>query len=611
MINNADNFAAFDFSVGYWVLAIACIAASAGVWFYYRYRSSSHVRIAQENVLIAALLDIEESAVLANKHGYVEFINPSAEQLFRQKVRSARGKYHSDLFHLLDRIKHTPINWLDSGRLGQQLSFQDCLLNCVGLQDLETTYLVRPFALDGKNTDHFLLLLKDQAEVRALQAHLNYLRTNDQQTKLLNRKSFELKLKQALDEVMHNGVKHAFCHVALDQFKVVNDTLGHSAGDSFIEHISSLLRDSIDKKRDVLARIGGDEFGILFRETEPVAALRKAEEVRNKLVRHAFIWNGSEHRITASIGFVPLHRESGTPNRVLSIADAACRVAKDKGGNRLHLYRPDDAAINKHRGQLVWVSRLRKAFEGGQFHLYAQPIHNLEPREYLKHFSHYEILLRLFDEKGQPVSPDEFIPAAEYYSMMPKVDRWVVRELLMQIKALARRPNCPVFSINLSGQSLDDSKFLPYVLEAIRRSGVPPSVLCFEITERVAISNLELARKFIDTLKLLGCDFSLDDFGTGVSSFGYLKELPVDYLKIDGSFIKDIATDEVGRAMVQSINQIGQLMAVKTIAEYVENDQIIAILREIGIDYGQGYGISKPIPLPAVIEKHMNMEPGH
>lgn len=574
---------------------------------YWQKKLRNQSQLFQQNILISALLDVNESAVLVGDGGTIEFINPSAEQLFRCKTLNARGKYHSDLFHLLRPLKRSPIDWLEQGKSGKQVMFRECLLSCSGLQDLEVSYLVRSITINqygGTNSSYFLLLLRDQAEMRALRAHLTYVQTNDAQTKLLNRKSFESKLRIALDETRQRGLKHAFCHVSLDQFKVVNDTLGHNAGDLFIERIADLLKSSIDKNHDVLARIGGDEFGILFRESEPVAALRKSEKVRTSLAQFPFKWDGKVHKVTASIGFVPIQKNSGTPNHLLSVADATCRVAKEKGGNRLYLYRPDDVAIKKHRGQLTWVGKLKTAFETGQFELYAQPIHALENREFLKPYSHYEVLLRLFDSDGKPISPDEFIPAAEYYSMMPKLDRWVVTELLSKIKPLQGKKGL-IFAINLSGQSLDDPKFLPFVLEAIRRESIVPKMLCFEITERLAINNLELARKFIDTLKKLGCSFSLDDFGTGVSSFGYLKELPVNYLKIDGSFIKDIATDDVGRAMVQSVNQVGQLMSVKTIAEYVENDQIIKILRDMGIDYGQGYGISKPMPIATVITNHL------
>ena len=609
-MNEAATSSALIHSIAYVLVFLLGAAISAGAWWFYRRRSPLSNRLVHENLLIDIMMSIPESAILANKNGFIVFINPAAERLLRTQSRSARAKYHSELFHLLDPIKQVPINWLDAKQAGQQARFQPCLLNCTGLQDLETTFLVRSFSLEGGSADHFLLLLQDQAELVALQAHLAYLQKNDQHTRLMNRKAFEVALKVSLDEARQQGVKHAFCQLALDQFKAVNDTLGHSAGDAFIERIADLLKNAIDKKRDVLARIGGDEFGVLFREIEPVEALRKSEQLRHLIMSHEFVWDGQTHHITASVGFIPIQSQTGTTNRVMSIADTACRVAKSKGGNRLHVYRPDDPEISKHRGQVVWIGRLKQAFEQEQFQLYAQPIQPLEPKEFLRPFHHYEILLRLFDDSGKSISPDEFIPAAEYYSMMPMLDRWVVKKLLRAIAGIARKQSHLVFAINLSGQSLDDPQFLPYVQEAIKLSGVPPTMLCFEITERVAINNIELARKFIDTLKTQGCSFSLDDFGTGVSSFSYLKQLPVDYLKIDGSFIKDILTDDVGRAMVQSVNQIGQLMAVKTIAEYVETPQIIQLLREIGIDFGQGYGISKPIPLPQIIERHIEEQAG-
>ncbi|HPE59683.1 MAG TPA: EAL domain-containing protein [Thiolinea sp.] len=561
-------------------------------------------RLLQLNVAISALMDIDEAAILVARDGRVQFINPAAEKLFKTRMHTARGRLYNDLFQLLDPARRTAIKWLERCGAGQHHHFQDCLLNCPGIQELETAYLGRPFSLNGSRMDSFLLLLRDHAEVRALQNHLRYLQTNDQQTRLLNRKTFEVKLKVALDEARMSDVKHSFISVSLDQFKAVNDTLGHGAGDIFIERVADLLRGQIDKRRDVVARIGGDEFGILLRDMEPIEALRTAERVRQAIMQHGFSWEGHNHKITASIGFVPIHRNSGTPNHLLSLADAACRVAKNKGGNNLHVYRPDDAEVERQRGQLHWVSLLNQAFEAGQFKLVAQPIHPLEGRAFQRPYHHYEILIRLYDSEGKILSPDEFIPAAEYYSMMPKLDRWVITDLLNQLTRIGTQEPQPVFSVNLSGQSLDDPRFLGFVLDAIRRKGVSPRMLGFEITERVAINNLVLARKFVDTLRALGCCFSLDDFGTGVSSFGYLKELPMDYLKIDGSFIKDIVTDDVARAMVQSVNQVSQLMAVKTVAEYVENEQIIAILREIGVDYGQGWGISKPIPLPLVIGRH-------
>jgi len=589
------------------LLLLFLILVLAGLLLFRRRKDSQSVddvRLLPLNVAISALMDIDEAAVLVGRDGKVQFINLAAEKLFKTRMHTARGRLYLDLFQLLDPARRTPIKWMEQCSAGQHHHFQDCLLNCRGIQELETAYLGRPFSLNGSRVDSFLLLLRDHAEVRALQIQLRYLLTNDQQTRLLNRKNFEVKLKVALNEARISDVRHSFINVSLDQFKAVNDTLGHGAGDIFIERVADLLRGQIDKRRDVVARIGGDEFGILLRDMEPTEAIRTAERIRLAIMQYGFSWEGQNHRITASIGLVPIHRDSGTPNHLLSLADAACRVAKNKGGNILHVYRPDDAEIKRQRGQLHWVSLLNKAFEAGQFKLVAQPIHPLEGRAFQRPYHHYEILIRLYDAEGKILSPDEFIPAAEYYSMMPKLDRWVISNLLSHLGAVGAKEPQPVFSVNLSGQSLDDPGFLKVVLDAIRHKGISPKMLGFEITERVAINNLALARRFVDTLRGLGCRFSLDDFGTGVSSFGYLKELPMDYLKIDGSFIKDIVTDDVARAMVQSVNQVGQLMAVKTVAEYVENEQIIAILREIGVDYGQGWGISKPIPLPLVIARH-------
>lgn len=588
------------------LLLLLTLGVMAAAWWWMKRNFQQRLQLAQQNALVSALMDVEETAILVNSQGRIESMNPSAERLLGYRLRQARNKHHNDILLLADSIKHTPIDWVKMARSSAPSIFRAGLLSSKNLQELQASFLARVVNMDGIDEPFVLLLLKDQAEIKALQVRLKYLEMHDPRTGLLNRRFFEISLKNALDEARQQGVKHSYIHIALDQFKLVNDTIGHSAGDAFIERVSVLLKGSIDQRRDVLARIGGDEFGILFREIEPAQALKFSELIRLRIEKEQFKWNAHNHQITASIGFVPILKRSGTPNRVLSLADAACRVAKGKGGNHLHIYRPDDEEIKKHRGQLVWLGRLRKAFEKGQFRLFAQPIHSLIPAEFQKPFHHYETLIRLFDENGQPISPDEFIPAAEYYSMMPQMDRWVVRALIKELQKINRFEPLPIFAINLSGQSLDEEEFLQFVLDEIRNAQINPKMLCFEITERVAINNLDLANKFIDTLKEIGCSFSLDDFGTGVSSFSYLKSLPVDYLKIDGSFIRGIQTDDVARTMVESITQVGQVMNVKTIGEFAENDEVIRILREIGIDYGQGYGISKPIPLPEVMAAHVD-----
>ena len=579
-----------------------------------RHNTRNQIYLAQQNMLVSALADVQELAVLVDDKGIISFINPAAERLLKTKMRSARGKACGQFFTLFDPLTRTPLLWLDRAKsnTNDRLDIPLALLSAGGLNELRVSCSVQWLQYEGHDGFYFMLLMRNQTELQELQVRMEYIGLHDAHTTLLNRKGFEIRLKLAIDQVRQHGVKHSFCLIAMDQFKLVNDSMGHSGGDELIKRIANLLKDEIDAKRDILARLGGDEFGILLQEVEPSVAIQAVERIYKKLSQYNFSWNDMNQQVTASIAFVPFYKALVSPNnrqisvsRILSVADNACRVAKAKGGNRIHIYRPNDQEVNKQRGNLVWLGKLKKAFEAGNFRLVAQPIQSLDVKAFKKPFHHYEVLIRLYDEKEQPIPPDEFIPAAEYFSMMPRLDRWVVRKLVTSLRDITQRVPCPVFAVNLSGQSLDEPDFLQFVLDEIHHAGISPAMLCFEITERVAIHNLELAHKFIETLRNLGCSFSLDDFGTGVSSFSYLKSLPLDYLKIDGSFIKDIATDTVAEAMVRSVSQVGHLMGVKVIAEYVENDQVIQIVRDIGVDYGQGYGISKPIPLEDVIKRHI------
>ena len=585
---------------------IGLLLLGVGFFVFYKKHLKERWYLIQQNMLINTLAGVHESAVLVRPNGLLEFINPAAEKLLKYKVRSARGKHFTELFSLMEANTRQVIPWLERVQLTphEKLSTQVAILHTTSIGDLQVLFSVQKAHYAESDVSAWLLLIRDQTELNALQLRLDYLEQHDPQTLLLNRKSFELRLKLAIEQVQRHGIKHSFCLISMDQFKIINDSMGHNAGDVLIERISRILKEEIDSRRDLLARLGGDEFGILFGENEPSMSLRSAERIRQRLEQYAFEWNKTRHNISSSIAFVPIYKGLNTPNRILSVADAACRVAKSKGGNRIHLYKPNDQDVLKQRGHMVWLGRLKKAFEAGNFKLVAQPIHPLNAVEFQHAFHHYETLIRLYDENNQPVAPDEFIPAAEYYSMMPRLDRWVVHNLIQALTQITQKEPLPVFAVNLSGQSLDESDFLKFVLDEIQQANINPAMLCFEITERVAIHNLDLARKFIKTLKDLGCSFSLDDFATGVSSFGYLKSLPVDYLKIDGSFIKDIINDVVAAEMVRSVNQVGHMMGIKVIAEYVENDQIIQLLREIGVDFGQGYGISKPIPMADVVKQH-------
>ncbi|MGB3915841.1 MAG: diguanylate cyclase, partial [Thiothrix litoralis] len=375
------------------LLGLTVVAALVWGAFSMRRQFKSQLRLAQQNMLVSSLADTQEAAILVDVNGVVDFINPAAEKILKYKIRSARGKHYGELFTLIDSLTHHPIPWLDTAKRNDRPLLRNALLNANGLNDLQVTYTVQPILYEDAEQPCYMVMVRDQTELHAMQLRLDHVQMHDPQTMLLNRKSFELRLKVAIDQVRQHGVKHSFCLISMDQFKLVNDTMGHGGGDMLIERIARMLKDEIDVRRDILARLGGDEFGILFQEIEPAVAIRAAEQIRIKLEQYAFDWNKMRQRVTASVAFVPLYKLLKTPNRILSEADAACRVAKAKGGNRIHIYKPDDQEILKQRGNMVWLDRLKKAFEAGNFRLVAQPIHDLRPAEFKKPFSHYEVLI--------------------------------------------------------------------------------------------------------------------------------------------------------------------------------------------------------------------------
>jgi diguanylate cyclase (GGDEF)-like protein len=383
----------------------------------------------------------------------------------------------------------------------------------------------------------------------------------------------------------------------LDQFKVVNDTCGHIAGDELLRQLSEILQNAV-RHSDTLARLGGDEFGILMEHCTLAQAQRAVSAIQKTIQNFQFSWEGQSFHIGVSIGLVAISEATPSITELLKQADAACYMAKDLGRNRIHVYNPDDTQMVLRQGEMQWVTRINQAVEENRFTLYVQSIVPLHKSTDM----HYEFLLRMIDERGQIISPVTFLPAAERYDLMHKIDVWVVENAF---KLLASNPDLVeqthFFSINLSGQSLSSVQFLDSVIAQIKDLNIDPSKICFEVTETAAISNLRAATHFIASLRELGCQFALDDFGSGLSSFGYLKNLKVDYLKIDGIFVKDIADDPIDHAMVKSINDIGHVMGMKTIAEFVESDKIKSMLRKLGVDYAQGYEIGRPQPFEEIL----------
>jgi diguanylate cyclase (GGDEF)-like protein/PAS domain S-box-containing protein len=545
------------------------------------------------------LESIGDGVITTDAGGYIVYLNPVAEELTGWTQAQAEGRPLAEVFRVIDeRLGHErgyPLHLcLHDGRMLRHESRHSLLRKDdrrFSVQDSAAPIRDRSGRILGA-----VVVFHDTTEMQHLASRMAFLATHDSLTGLLNRHEFEVRLQQALESARRDGRQHAVCYLDLDQFKIVNDTCGHVAGDELLKQLTHRLHGEM-RSTDVLARLGGDEFGVILEDTDVDTAYRVADGLRQTVKDFRFVWEDRAFEIGVSIGLVPLSADSGSMTDVLSAADSACYVAKDMGRNRVHIYQPDDAALARRHGEMQWVQRINDGLGNQRFQLYGQRIAPLAADGQ----TICEILLRL-EEPGMPlIPPSAFIPAAERYYLMPAIDRWVIARAFAVLRegdsVLAPSCRASIYAINLSGQSLCDDQFLDYVIEHLRQSGIAPERLCFEITETAAIANLTRAITFIARLKDMGCRFALDDFGSGLSSFGYLKNLPVDYLKIAGNFIQDIAVDPVDHAMVDAINQIGHVIGLQTIAESVENEAVLAKLRLLGVDYVQGYGIESPQPL--------------
>ena len=449
-------------------------------------------------------------------------------------------------------------------------------------------------AVRDANLDLVLVTCEDIDDTYRLSELLSFQAQHDELTGLANRKSLEGRLHQVIDSAHSEHSEHALAIVDLDQFKLINDACGAEAGDELLRRVARLLKGAA-RKRDIVARIGGDEFAVLLEDCSLAAALATAEALRAAIEREVFTWRERAHAVTASVGIVPINDLCDTPSSVLSMADTACYAAKDSGRNRIHTYEPDNVPVLQRHGEMRWATRIQQALHEQRFELCRQRI---EPLAAPAGGAHYEILLRMRDELGLVIMPGEFLPAAERYNLSSRLDRWVISNVFAWLgraaDELAALGQC---CINLSGQSIGQADMLDFILDTLAAGVVPPHKICFEITETAAIADLVQATRFMQRLKECGCRFALDDFGSGFSSLAYLKQLPIDYLKIDGAFVRDMANDSIDFAMVRSINDIGHLMGKLTVAEFVENSQTVELLRGVGVDFVQGYALSRPVPL--------------
>ena len=549
------------------------------------------------------LTAIGDAVLTTNTQGQVVYMNPAAEALLSHAAADATGKPLAQLLIFGDDITPTSADMLVQSTLRGDHAAMESIHRT--LLRLDQTLV--PVKLVGSPIRHrgmligAVLVLHDVTREQHYVEQLSWQASHDALTGLVNRREFERRLEALLAQPRQPGREGSLLYVDMDQFKLVNDTCGHPAGDEMLREVCRMLQSHL-RDGDTLARLGGDEFGILLKECPPGPSARIAEQLRQAGHELRVQWEGKQLRTGLSIGMVQLIPALNTIQEAMRVADMACYRAKEGGRNRVFIYQTEDIEMSRREGDMDWVRRLRVALEHNRFQLHAQTINALQGPG--QPGLHIEVLLRLNEEAGQLVSPGCFIPAAEHYGMMPAIDRWVVKHTLQHMAHHQKAANgVPVHTcaINISGTSLGDESLLQYIHDEIKQSGVAPHLLCFEITETSAISHLPSAVRLMKDLQQIGCRFALDDFGVGMSSFTYLKQLPVDYLKIDGSFVRDMLSDPTNRAMVEMINHIGHVMGKQTIAEFAESPAIVDTLREIGVDYAQGYALTRPVPIDQLL----------
>jgi diguanylate cyclase (GGDEF)-like protein/PAS domain S-box-containing protein len=568
-------------------------------------RKMMRQRVAFENALKVEkqraqvmLSSLGEAVISTDADGRLEYMNPIAERLTGCTMAEGRGLPLSLLFGIVDEGTGEANDRLIDQSLDESIILDRQLLVRRDSSEVAVSIIGAPLHSDDRATG-VVLVLRDMTSEREFLARLSWQASHDTLTGIVNRREFETRLEKALGKLSYQAGEHSLMFLDLDQFKVVNDTCGHAAGDQLLKQTAALLQEDLGTD-GLLARLGGDEFGVLLEDCDANSAVGIAERLRFAVQELRFVWNGRTFNISVSIGLVQV-AEAGAIEETLRAADIACYTAKEKGRNRVQVYHPSDTELVQRVGEMAWVQRIRNGLDEQRFCLFAQEIRALNKDE--PDHSHVELLLRLRDEDGKLVQPGSFMPAAERYGLMPLIDRWVVRNALALIASrLSTSGLFPISScaINLSGATFGDDDFVDYVRRQFEINQVPPGMICFEITETSAIADLLSAKRFIQALKKLGCRFSLDDFGTGMSSFAYLKQLPVDYIKIDGSFVTEMLNSKIDRAMVEMIVRIAKVMGKRTIAEFVESGEILEGLREIGVDYAQGYAVGKPSPFEAM-----------
>lgn len=579
------------------LIAITISAFIARTTIRYTRRAESRLHREKEKAQVT-LYSIAEGVITTNDHGQIESLNAAAKHITGWSTQQAQGRKISEILDTLGEGQENAIESLVDQALAQggvHTASSEVTFKGAAAREHVIEASAAPIRDETSVVAGAVLIFRDITEMHALSHELRLHASHDSLTGLLNRREFEVRLGEAIHDARENGTEHVLCFLDLDMFKIVNDTCGHIAGDELLRQISTILVSSI-RKSDVVARLGGDEFGLLMHNCTLDMAREVCDKIRSKIKNNRFVWEDSSFDIGVSAGIVPITEMAGNTHEVLREVDSAVYEAKDRGRNRICVHDHDAVNLDRRQGEISWIQTINHALERDRLKLYYQEIKSLQ--DPMAASSHAELLLRMLDEENNIISPMSFLPAAERFHLMPVIDRWVIHKAFVELARLKSKDlHIKHFNINLSGQSLSDQDLLDYIRAELAVSSTSANDICFEITETAAISNLSAASTLIDELRKIGFRFALDDFGSGLSSFGYLKNLKVDYLKIDGTFIRDIATDTADHAMVRSINQVAHVMGIQTVAEYIESIDISVMAAGIGIDYGQGIYLAEVKPL--------------
>ncbi len=559
--------------------------------------------VSQKPRAMATLDAMGESVITVDAEGHIDYVNHSAELLLGQQADQVLGRSFADVASLLDendrRSLGDPVQKALASGARVSAARRAVLVTANGSTERFVEISVTPLQLDGKDAYGLVLVLHDTSELRGLTRQMTYQASHDALTGLVNRREFERRLQESLDSAQTGDTGHALCYLDLDRFKVVNDTCGHTAGDNMLREIAALIKDAV-RDSDTAGRIGGDEFALLLAG----CPLEKARQIADNVVRsvddYRFVWKDKIFNVGVSIGLVEIGRDSGSIEDIMNSADSACYVAKKQGGLHVHVYSAREEANARHSGEIHWLLKLQGALRDNKFELYYQPI--VHARAGGTSGPALEVFVRLAGENGQPAAPPgEFIRAAERYRLMPHVDRWVVQTVLAALgRGGLKLPPGRSVAINIAGQTLGDAEFLEFVVDCFDHTGANPGDICFEVTEASVVANLDHAQRFIAVLHGMGCEFALDNFGRGLSSFSTLKNLPMDYLKIDGSFINNLAEDAVNQAMVAAMIELSRSLNFRVVAEHVEDQWALDTVTGMGIDFVQGFMVGRPQPLSMI-----------